>query len=260
MKKTECMIQSKLFCFLWTRWEALMKAFCYSWSWSMTQRQRQARRNSLLPGDKSRIVCAPPLPQCSHCHVCLAHGAAVYQLIKISPLQLQTSANQCLQKGVQSQQNPAYFSLRSNPTCDWQQGHTDLTVHHSGSGVCCTVLQSPGHPLTRHSHLALLILPIPLHDRGDPVHITRLSRDHSPRRTSITHDIITVISVPSSSTGRERIQLERTFYQVSLQSDWPRAWTLHVPLVYLKHWEWKTFWATKRRILMGMFSWQQCSK
>lgn len=75
----------------------------------------QAWRNSLLLGDKSRIVCAPPLPQCSHCHVWLAHGAAVYQLIRISPLQLQTSANQCLQKGGAKPTKPGEFQPQIQP-------------------------------------------------------------------------------------------------------------------------------------------------
>lgn len=141
-----------------------------------------------------------------------------------------------------------YFSPRSNSTCDWQQGHIDLTVHHSGTGVCCRSLQSPGPPLRRHSHLALLILSIPLHDSRDPVHITRLSRDHSPRWLSITYNIITVISAPSSSAGRERIQLdgrrERRTGHSSGSPFSPHVQSLHV---FIINTEGKTFWAMKRR-------------
>lgn len=125
-----------------------------------------------------------------------AHGAAVYQLTQTSPLHLQTSADRAVECS-------EYFSRRPNSSCDWQQGHRDLTIRQSGTGICCRGLQSPGHPLTRHSHLALLIPSIPLHDSGDPVHITRLSSDQSPGRTSITYNTITVISVPSSPAGRQ---------------------------------------------------------
>lgn len=186
-----------------------------------------------------------------------AHGAAVYQLIKTSPLQRQTSANPRLQKKGDATAEPktlpcsGYFSPRCNSTCDWQQGHNDLTVRHSGAGICCRGLQSPGPPLRRHSHLALLILSIPLHDSGDPVHITRLSRDHSPRCLSITYNIITVISVPSSSAGRERIQLdgrrERRTGHSSRSPFSPHFQSLHV---FIK----------PSGILAGIFSWQQRSK
>lgn len=45
------------------------------------------------------------------------------------------------------------------------------------------------------------MLPIPLHDSGDPAHITRLSSDRSPGRIGITCHIITLISVRSLSVG-----------------------------------------------------------
>lgn len=152
--------------------------------WWMTRRRR-VKKFPPLQGNKSLIVWAPPLRQCSHCQVCSERTVLL---------------------GTNSHRPLHYISK-----------HQGISVAHSTPRVTDSkvtviwqyvTLQSPGHPLTRHSHLALLILSILLHDSRDPVHITRLSSDQSPGRTSITYNIITVISVPTSSAGRERIQLD----------------------------------------------------
>lgn len=163
-------------------------------------RRRRVEKFPPLQGDKSLIVWAPPLRQCDHCQVCSertvlpctnSHGPLHY-ICKHQPTEPWNA------RGV-SAADPAPRVTDSKVTVIWQY----VTVERASAAGG---LQSPGHPLTRHPHLALLIPSIPLHDSGDPVHTTRLSSDQSPGRTGITYNIITVISVPSSSAGRERIQ------------------------------------------------------
>lgn len=162
----------------------------------MTWRQKLVK---FLPpqGDKSLIVWAPPLRQCNYCQVC---SECTVLLCTNSHRPLHYISKHRPMLGVFHSQIQLLGwltarSLWSDNTSEW-------------NGRPLQNLQKPGHPLTRHSHLALLILSIPLHDSGDPAHITRLSSDHSPSRTSTTYNIITVISVTSSSAGREGIQLD----------------------------------------------------
>lgn len=88
------------------------------------------------------------------------------------------------------------------PTCDWQEGHHDLTVHHSNNWHMLRGLtKSPGHPLCRYFHLALFN---PLHpitwQRRTCAHHTLQQRSFA-LLCKCPYNISTVISVPSPSPG-----------------------------------------------------------
>lgn len=114
------------------------------------------------------------------------------------------------------------FTDPSRAMCDGQKGHLGLVIHHR------PLLITPSLPC-RCSYLPFLILPIPLHDAGKPVHITHSSEAHLCPYASGqgSNNINTHISVQLMAENKQTMASDATIIVM-----WPQPYRniLSLPL------------------------------